>query len=173
MCKCKKSKCIKLYCECFQNGNTCLPSCKCVNCENTSPDKTHELLQKLLKRKRSITSGCNCSKSQCSKKYCECYKNGKECSELCKCTNCTNDEIYQLDQFLFNENDSNIFTSTEPSRKKTKRVQYEPNQLYQTSITFTNLNSPLSLSSNETNISLSNFKISIQTNSNIEKIKFE
>jgi hypothetical protein len=33
-CKCKKSMCLKKYCECFQNGIKCGISCKCVNCGN-------------------------------------------------------------------------------------------------------------------------------------------
>jgi hypothetical protein len=33
---------------------------------------------------------CNCTKSNCRKKYCECYKGGKECSWMCRCVNCEN-----------------------------------------------------------------------------------
>jgi hypothetical protein len=33
-CNCKKSKCLKKYCECFQAGITCNQYCKCVNCKN-------------------------------------------------------------------------------------------------------------------------------------------
>ena len=33
-CNCKKSKCLKLYCDCFANGGFCGPSCSCVNCAN-------------------------------------------------------------------------------------------------------------------------------------------
>ena len=32
-CTCKKTKCIKKYCECFSSGNLCY-NCKCENCEN-------------------------------------------------------------------------------------------------------------------------------------------
>lgn len=34
--------------------------------------------------------GCNCKKSGCLKKYCECYAAGVKCSELCKCETCKN-----------------------------------------------------------------------------------
>ncbi len=34
-CSCKKSRCLKLYCECFRGGATCGPSCKCKSCCNT------------------------------------------------------------------------------------------------------------------------------------------
>ena len=28
-CNCKKSKCLKGYCDCFASGGFCLPSCEC------------------------------------------------------------------------------------------------------------------------------------------------
>ena len=33
-CNCKKSKCLKLYCECFANNKYCGPSCACKECNN-------------------------------------------------------------------------------------------------------------------------------------------
>ncbi len=33
-CKCKRSQCLKKYCECFQAGLPCLPECVCVSCHN-------------------------------------------------------------------------------------------------------------------------------------------
>ena len=38
-CKCSKSKCIKMYCECFTAGYFCDSRCKCCTCLN---DKEHE-----------------------------------------------------------------------------------------------------------------------------------
>jgi hypothetical protein len=33
-CNCKKSRCLKLYCECFRNNQVC-SGCNCVACLNT------------------------------------------------------------------------------------------------------------------------------------------
>jgi hypothetical protein len=33
-CNCKKSKCLKLYCDCFAKGEFCGKDCNCVNCAN-------------------------------------------------------------------------------------------------------------------------------------------
>lgn len=40
-CKCKNSKCVKLYCECFQGGRICSDKCNCLDCKNTL-DESHE-----------------------------------------------------------------------------------------------------------------------------------
>jgi|JI6StandDraft_1071083.scaffolds.fasta_scaffold17997_8 hypothetical protein len=34
--------------------------------------------------------GCNCRKSNCNKKYCECYRKGRRCIERCTCFDCKN-----------------------------------------------------------------------------------
>lgn len=36
--------------------------------------------------------GCNCKKSYCLKKYCECYSAGLSCNDNCKCIECKNYE---------------------------------------------------------------------------------
>jgi hypothetical protein len=110
-CNCRKSKCLKLYCECFSNGRKCTSKCDCSPCCNTP---AHEEL--ILKSKDQIVArnpdafkpkftedeeiksstnvkhqrGCNCQKSGCLKKYCECYQMGVECSDLCRCQGCHN-----------------------------------------------------------------------------------
>ncbi len=39
-CNCKKSKCLKLYCDCFAAGLGCAPDCNCFSCENCPNSST-------------------------------------------------------------------------------------------------------------------------------------
>ncbi|CAH0519301.1 unnamed protein product [Peronospora belbahrii] len=45
-CNCKKSKCLKLYCECFRLGEYCDESCNCHDCANTT--KTEAVRQQAI-----------------------------------------------------------------------------------------------------------------------------
>ena len=100
-CTCTKTRCIKKYCECFANGKFCF-GCHCIDCFNQpSFNKDFKNFNNNINNKTnsSINSEnfseteivvCTCSKSNCNKKYCECYKNNKKCSEKCRCLNCLN-----------------------------------------------------------------------------------
>jgi len=110
-CKCTKSKCLRLYCECFAKGLICGVDCDCRDCHNTDEHKPlrelviQETLEKnpyafkskykRIDKKDSIlhSRGCNCSKTGCVKEYCECFKAGTGCSRLCRCSNCQNQKI--------------------------------------------------------------------------------
>ena len=91
-CSCTKTKCIKKYCECFANNKLCI-DCHCQNCMNKSKNYNY------MKKNSINISGeendldeiiCTCSKSNCCKKYCECFKLGKKCTNKCRCINCMN-----------------------------------------------------------------------------------
>ncbi|XP_021677288.2 protein tesmin/TSO1-like CXC 3 isoform X2 [Hevea brasiliensis] len=119
-CNCKRSKCLKLYCECFAAGLYCIEPCSCQDCFNKP---AHE--ETVLETRKQIESrnplafapkvirstdfvsefgdetnktpasarhkrGCNCKKSSCLKKYCECFQGGVGCSPNCRCEGCKN-----------------------------------------------------------------------------------
>ncbi|RDD47295.1 Protein lin-54-like protein [Trichoplax sp. H2] len=108
-CNCSKSLCLKLYCECFANGEFC-KNCNCTNCHNNIEHENersraikaclernpHAFRPKIGKAKegneRRHSKGCNCKRSGCLKNYCECYEAKIPCTVLCKCTNCKNRE---------------------------------------------------------------------------------
>ena len=40
-CKCRRSKCRKKYCECFQMAVFCCEKCECIGCENVPIAENH------------------------------------------------------------------------------------------------------------------------------------
>lgn len=100
-CNCKRSKCLKLYCDCFANGELCI-DCNCQGCSNVVGNDVeirkafievkdkNPVAIKLNISDEVTTLGCNCTKSNCSKKYCECFKAKLACTETCRCRDCDN-----------------------------------------------------------------------------------
>jgi hypothetical protein len=52
-CHCKKSACLKKYCECFQAGIHCCDNCKCIKCGNYLGSKDLEAVENKNKRGRN------------------------------------------------------------------------------------------------------------------------
>jgi hypothetical protein len=135
-CNCKKSRCMKLYCDCFKALGYCGEGCSCVGCSNREDNApaVNSARDSILQRNpQAFTEkistgidasngngallagdvyghgagasgniglsatlqaqhrrGCNCKKSKCLKKYCECFQAGIACGDSCKCDGCHN-----------------------------------------------------------------------------------
>lgn len=89
-CNCKRSKCLKRYCECFLANKHCV-DCNCTNCHNIPKfESIRNNAIAVAPKRRQEPIGCNCTKNKCLKKYCICHLNGNLCTELCNCTDCGN-----------------------------------------------------------------------------------
>ena len=84
-CNCTKTRCIKKYCECFANNKYC-KDCHCINCMNIAEISCIDMQKESIEEKIF----CTCSKSNCKKKYCDCYKSSIKCTDKCRCVNCKN-----------------------------------------------------------------------------------
>ncbi|XP_060880821.1 protein lin-54 homolog [Metopolophium dirhodum] len=108
-CNCTRSQCLKLYCDCFANGEFCY-QCNCNSCYNNieHEEDRAQAIRSVLDRnpnafrpkiksfvgqaERQHTKGCNCKRSGCLKNYCECFEARIACSQNCKCIGCRNME---------------------------------------------------------------------------------
>ncbi|XP_030543477.1 CRC domain-containing protein TSO1-like [Rhodamnia argentea] len=157
-CNCKKSKCLKLYCECFAAGVYCIEPCACLDCLNKP---IHE--DTVLATRKQIESrnplafapkvirasdscpdtgdesnktpasarhkrGCNCKKSSCLKKYCECYQGGVGCSFNCRCEGCKN---------TFGRKDGSTLTGVETEVIEEEKENFEKSVVNQGSLEIT------------------------------------
>jgi hypothetical protein len=110
-CSCPRSRCIKLYCECFQDGRMCSSLCSCKKCKNTKEETgpnglRTKAIQNILSRNPHAFSKdkrntpppshdgivCRCVKSRCLKLYCDCFQSGQVCGQFCMCIGCLNTE---------------------------------------------------------------------------------
>jgi hypothetical protein len=103
-CNCVRSRCLKLYCSCFQSGKACNENvCSCVSCLNTHADvegKRYSAIQQCLEKRpdafqirTKVTGlGCACKNNRCIRKYCECFRTNLACTTKCSCLDCENND---------------------------------------------------------------------------------
>lgn len=100
-CNCMRSRCLKLYCTCFQVGRLCKEDlCTCLGCLNLDarhPERQLAIQQTLQKRPdafdvkpKVVGLGCACKNNRCIRKYCECFRLNQTCTEKCSCVKCLN-----------------------------------------------------------------------------------
>lgn len=135
-CNCKKSRCLKLYCECFAASRYC-DSCNCFDCNNIEAyDSVRDEAIKLTKERNPMAfqskvtlkkgplvyhiQGCNCKQTNCLKKYCECFQGNAYCGSNCKCKSCSNFEgSHALEETRSsNASASNIISLRENNKKR-------------------------------------------------------
>ena len=127
VCTCTKTQCQKKYCACFASGIPC-QGCDCKDClnipreskvimhegdkiYNNSKEKDLNIQSNIIPDNKGQAIVCNCTKSKCMKKYCECYKMGFDCGNLCRCIDCQNknnknfySNINPMKNYIENEN---------------------------------------------------------------------
>ena len=107
VCTCTRTQCQKKYCACFSLGKFC-HGCDCKGCLNKPTDNNNTITpeeekiynnpkekeiniqQNLCHDNKAQAIVCNCTKSKCMKKYCECFKMNIDCGNLCRCIDCQN-----------------------------------------------------------------------------------
>lgn len=137
ICTCTKSQCQKNYCSCYSSGNYC-KGCDCKGCLNIPREGYNNGIQNdenidvnnirlkeinapqgnINKNNNSHIIECNCTKSKCLKKYCECYKAGVKCGNLCRCFECQN-----INKENINDNIANNIQNNDIKNERIKELK--------------------------------------------------
>ena len=130
-CTCSKTGCLKKYCACFSMRRPC-EGCDCKNCENQQNKENNlNILEKdieninyniQLSNNKNQRVICNCTKSNCMKKYCECYKQGLICNSLCRCLECKNKNCLNNYNNLKNNSIKNNYNFSEKNNNLLSQV---------------------------------------------------
>ena len=149
-CNCKNSGCLKRYCECFTRMKYCDSNCQCKNCFNTlehEKERGEAIQNYMMKSPISFKKlnldvsnlTCFCKKSNCLKKYCECFQMGMKCNSNCKCFDCKNKNNAEKKLFEVNiEDNRNVKRGRFYSYDY--NVQKEDKLFYNNNLNYSNLN---------------------------------
>ena len=125
VCTCTRTQCLKKYCACFSFGKFC-QGCDCKGCLNVpnnntileegdknnynQKEKEINVKKNLCQENKTQAIVCNCTKSKCMKKYCECYKMNINCGNLCRCIDCQNknNQNKYSNNIIINNRNNNI-----------------------------------------------------------------
>ena len=141
-CNCKNSGCLKRYCECFTRMKYCDLNCQCKNCFNTlehEKERVEAIQNYMMKSPISFKKlnldvsnlTCFCKKSNCLKKYCECFQMGIKCNSNCKCIDCKNKNNAEKKLFEVNVDDNR-------NVKRGRFYSYDYNQQKEDKLFFSN-----------------------------------
>lgn len=151
------SSCLKLYCLCFSGGVECGRQCICTSCLNTTlhlaeirnararamrqnRQAFHGKIQErgdlnpsapMSPDRKAHKYGCKCSKSNCLKKYCECFNGRAFCGVKCRCKDCLNSSESSIAALNVHDGRDGMPVSTQNVTKEhlsiqKDRIEFDP-----------------------------------------------
>ncbi len=141
----------------------------------SSKNKEEESIPEETRRGSEII--CNCTRSKCLKKYCECYKAGIKCKENCRCRDCKNGypNILLMDNTMDYNDYEDRFISNKADKQEEKTAK---SKHFITKDKIMNVKASLikqvgSSVKEESSFSSEEYQTSVKPNTFIKRLKFE